>query len=78
MIKNRLTAQADWTNMIIKSWTWERLTATEKHKFRDELSKEATQKIITGTYKQRCEILNALYSMFLEGCGYTDWTWREK
>lgn len=78
MIKNRLTAQADWTNMIIKSWTWERLTATEKHKFRDELSKEAAQKIITGTYKQRCEILNALYSMFLEGCGYTDWTWRGK
>lgn len=78
MAKNKLDAQADWTSMIIKSWTWERLTTIEKNRFGDEVSKETTQKIISGTYKQRWEILNALYSMFLEGCGYNGSTWREK
>ena len=69
MTKNKLDAQADWTDMIIKSWTWARLTNAEKNKFGDELVKETTQKAISGTYRQRWEILNALYSMFLEGCG---------
>ena len=78
MTKNKLDAQADWTSMIIKSWTWERLTTIEKNRFGDEVSKETTQKIISGTYKQRWEILNALYSMFLEGCGYNSSNWREK
>ena len=77
MIKNKENAQADWTDMIIKSWTWAKLTNDEKNKFGDELNKEITQKIISGTYRQRWEILNALYSMFLEGCGYNGCTWRE-
>ena len=41
------------------------------------LNKEITQKVISGTYRQRWEILNALYSMFLEGCGYNGCNWRE-
>jgi hypothetical protein len=77
MIKNKENAQADWTDMIIKSWTWRKLTDDEKNRFGDELNDESTQKTISGTYKQRWESLNALYSMFLKGCGYTDYTWRE-
>ena len=77
MNKNKENAQADWTDMIIKSWTWAKLTNDERNKFGDELNKEATKKIISGTYKQRWEILNALYSMFLEGCGYNGVNWRD-
>ena len=77
MNKNKENAQADWTAMIIKSWTWAKLTNEEKNKFGDVLNKEITQKIISGTYKQRVAILNALYSMFLEGCGYNGGTWRD-
>ena len=77
MNKNKENAQADWTDMIVKSWTWEKLTREERNKFGDELSKETTKKIISGTYRQRCEILNALYSMFLEGCGYNGGNWRD-
>ena len=77
MNKNKENAQADWTDMIVKSWTWEKLTREERNKFGDELNKETTKKIISGTYKQRLEILNALYSMFLEGCGYNGGTWRD-
>ena len=77
MNKNKENAQADWTDMIVKSWTWEKLTREERNKFGDELSKETTKKIISGTYRQRCEILNALYSMFLEGCSYNGGTWRD-
>ena len=77
MNKNKENAQADWTGMIIKSWTWAKLTNDERNKFGDELNKEATKRIISGTYKQRWEILNALYSMFLEGCGYNGGNWRD-
>ena len=77
MNKNKENAQADWTDMIVKSWTWAKLTNDERNKFGDELNKEATKKIISGTYKQRWEILNALYSMFLEGCGYNGVNWRD-
>ena len=77
MNKNKENAQADWTDMIVKSWTWAKLTNEEKNKFRDELNKGITQKITSGTYRQRLAILNALYSMFLEGCGYNGGTWRD-
>ena len=77
MNKNKENAQADWTDMIVKSWTWEKLTREERNKFGDELNKETTKRIISGTYKQRLEILNALYSMFLEGCSYNGGTWRD-
>ena len=77
MNKNKENAQADWTDMIVKSWTWAKLTNDERNKFGDELNKEATKRIISGTYKQRWEILNALYSMFLEGCGYNGGNWRD-
>ena len=77
MNKNKENAQTDWTDMIVKSWTWEKLTREERNKFGDELNKETTKKIISGTYRQRWEILNALYSMFLEGCGYNGGAWRD-
>ena len=77
MNKNKENAQTDWIDMIVKSWTWAKLTNDERNKFWDELSKETTKKIISGTYRQRWEILNALYSMFLEGCGYNGGNWRD-
>ena len=77
MNKNKENAQADWTDMIIKSWTWAKLTREERNKFGDELNKETTKKIISGTYEQRWGTLNTLYSMFLEGCGYNGGNWRD-
>lgn len=77
MNKNKLLAQAEWMDMIVKSWTWAKLTNDERNKFGDELNKGVTQKIISGTYRQRWGILNALYSMFLEGCGYNSGNWRK-
>lgn len=77
MNKNKENAQADWADMIVKSWTWAKLTNDERNKFGGELNKETTKKVISGTYKQRWEILNALYSMFLEGCGYDGGNWRD-
>ena len=77
MNKNKENAQADWTDRIIKSWTLVKLTDEEKNKFGDELNKASIQKIISGTYKQRWGILSALYSMFLDGCGYSGCNWRK-
>ena len=77
MNKNKESAQADWTDTVVKSWTWAKLTDDEKNEFGEALNKEATQKIVSGTYRQRWETLNALYSMFLKGCGYSGCNWRE-
>ena len=77
MNKNKENAQADWTDRIVKSWTWAKLTDDEKNKFVDELSEASMQKIISGTYRQRWGILSALYSMFLDGCGYSGCNWRD-
>ena len=77
MNKNKENAQTDWTDMIAKSWTWAKLTNDERNKFGDELNKETTKKIISGTYEQRWKTLNTLYSMFLEGCGYNGGNWRD-
>ena len=76
-MKSKENAQVDWTDMIVKSWTWAKLTREERNKFGDELNKETTKKIISGTYEQRWETLNTLYSMFLEGCGYNGGNWRD-
>ena len=77
MNKNKESAQEDWTDKSIKSWTWAKLTDEEKNKFGDELNKASMQKIISGTYRQRWGILSALYSMFLDGCGYSGCNWRD-
>ena len=74
---NKENAIKDYLAMIKQSWTWSKLTNDERNKFGDELNKETTKKIISGTYRQRWEILNVLYSMFLEGCGYNGGTWRD-
>ena len=74
-MKPKENAQADWTDMIVKSWTWAKLTDEEKNRFGEEINTQ--EKVIIGTYRQRWEILNALYSMFLEGCGYTGVNWRD-
>lgn len=77
-MKNKNNATTDFINMILKSWTWEKLTEQERNRFLTLLSEERfSKKRIIGTYKQRYEILNGFYEMFLEGCGYKPDGWRE-
>lgn len=69
----------DFMNMIENSWTYNRMTETEKEQIKKTFLKSIiTQNAIKGTYKQRWAILQAIYEGVLAGCGYTDFNWREK
>ena len=71
--KNR--AIPDWDNMIIKSWTYTRLTADERRDFAHVILDNLNA--IKGTYKARWKLLNELYSHYLSGLGYKPVGWRE-
>ena len=77
--KNKNEAIKDWSEMIKNSWTWAKLTQSEKDKFNERLSwMELNNTILFGTYQQRWETLNELYHMFLMGCGMKGGSFREE
>jgi len=68
----------DFVLMIEQSWTFEKMTQKEKLNFRYMLAAHTTQNALKGTYNQRWAILQACYSAFLDGLGYTGANWREE
>lgn len=65
-------------NMLKNSWTWQKLTENERAAFLDRIRLESEFGSICGTTKQVETIVNALYSMFLYGAGYSGAGWREQ
>ena len=59
------------------SWTFERMTEAEKERCINSLVWAWEQGIVKGTKETRWQILNALYSVFLDGLGYNGSSWRE-
>ena len=62
-----------FNTVIVKSWTWERLTYDEKERFKTCIDFSR----IKGNQRQRVEVLNMVYNAFLHGVGYTPTGWRE-
>lgn len=78
MNKAKENAYNDWFEMIFKSWTWDRLTDDERSVFVEQMDSWCNyRKLLIGTYKQRWEILNELYHIYLVGIGYNSFNWRE-
>lgn len=75
MNKDKENALKDFLEMIKKSWTWARLTEKERKTFEEWLHKARYE--LKGSYKQRWDILQNYYMMFLLGTGYEDHKWRE-
>lgn len=67
----------DHYEMVKNSWTYAKLTSEEKERLNLLVYDKCVRKSIKGTYKQRWETLNMLYSAFLKGVGYTGGNWRE-
>jgi len=78
-MKNKENAQRDFIEMIEKSWTFDRMTETEKADC-IRLLTDRTCRALKGTYSQRWDVMNAIYSGFLAGLGYfrNPVTWREE
>lgn len=78
-MKNKENARRDFVEMIEKSWTYDRMTETEK-KDCIQLLLNRNPNAIKGSYNARLEILHAIYRGFLSGLGYdrNPTTWREE
>lgn len=70
-MRNKEEAKTEFINMVINSWTYNKMTTEEKEKcltiFDDD---------VKGNFNQRYHIYHMIYHSFLIGIGYTDWTWR--
>lgn len=67
----------DFKKMITQSWTYNRLTTEERDRLFKCFESIQTREALKGTYKQRWEILQAIYSAFLLGVGYDSFNWRD-
>lgn len=70
-------AYGDFMRVIKKSWTWERLTDTERNNF-ISVADEFIQHRLIGTYHQRLEQMNTCYRAFLSALGYMPIGWRDE
>ena len=66
-----------FVEMIMKSWTFEKMTENERQRIVDFFYSKRTEDCLKGTYKQRWEILQAIYNSFLMGLDYKPIGWRE-
>jgi len=79
--KHKENALPEYMEMINKSWTWARLTESERENFTD-LADSLTNGdksivVVKGSYYTRWRILNAIYRAFLAGCVKTGVNCRE-
>ncbi len=73
MKQNKNHALRDFTETVMKSWTWEKLTPGERNACLGALQSS----IISGTYWQRKDTLSSVYHGFLLALGYTAVGWRD-
>lgn len=77
MERTNENATRDYIDMARHSWTYERMTEDERKRCEDALYSCITQTAVKGTYFQRWNVLQAVYSAFLDGIGYDGPFWRE-
>ena len=77
-MKNKEEAKKDFVEMTKKSWTYEKMTEEEKIRWDDLVSENSVEKALKGDYLVRWRILQAMYSAYLKGIGYTGFLWRDK
>ena len=68
----------EFKKMVFNSWTFNRMSINKRKKLFETFDNIKIQKALKGTYTQRWDILQAIYTSFLNGLGYTDFNWREK
>lgn len=68
----------EFFDMIRQSWTYARLTDTEKEKLKDWLFSERMKDCLRGTFRQRWETLQVIYHTFLLALEYNPTNWREE
>lgn len=69
-------ALLQFIGITCKSWTFNRMTQAEKERCIEALYFPNEQGMLKGTFRQRWDILNAVYNAYLSGLGYVGGDWR--
>lgn len=77
-MKNKDFVFTDFIEMVRNSWTYGKMTEEERGAIHCLLLDYRTTENIKGTYQQRWNALNVVYSAYLRGIGYNGADWREK
>lgn len=67
----------DFSKMIEKSWTFNKMTREEKATWDRIIRSEQAKNTIKGNYNQRWQAFQLIYSAYLAGLGYNGGNWRE-
>ena len=67
IIEDKAKAMPDWMDMTFRSWTFNALTDEQREKWRELQKKQWFRDAVKGTYSQRWDVLQAIYSAFLAG-----------
>ncbi len=67
-----------FVEIIKESWTYNKLTEKEKENLIETLYSVTTVDCLRGTFKQKWEILQAIYNSFLMALDYNPTNWREE
>lgn len=76
-MQDKTKAYEDFADMINQSWTYAKLTSGEKQRLCKALT-EAAYILPGGSYQQRYQAMQAVYSAFLYGVGYSGPNWRDE
>lgn len=76
-VNDKAYAVTDYLRMIVNSWTWARLNHDKRNGFLSAIDWAQEQGVLTGTYKHRWMICEAIYMATLNGAGYKPTGWRE-
>lgn len=73
-MKQKENAYTDFIHIVTNSWTWLRMTESERGAFW-----RLTEKLeeAAGTYDNRMKVYHSIYTAFLYGLGYDGFNWRE-
>ena len=63
--------------MIYSSWTYDRMTESERGRLESAIDWADRQGMVKGTFDNRWKVLQAIYNAFLQGIGYNGPAWRE-
>lgn len=77
-MKDKEQAFGEFLDMIRNSWTYQLLTVEELEQLDRAFKGGPVRNALKGSWRQRWEILQAVYHAFLEGCGYDGPGWRER
>lgn len=77
-MKNKENVLNDFKEMIVNSWTYQKMTYEEQKRLFEEFDHVRVDNALKGNYNARWNILQAVYGSYLAGLGYNSFNWRDE